>query len=57
MFLPIKLIAKGIIAASKSKFKLKECGRNEKVHIEYSEVRVNLVCQTSSYTESRKTSK
>lgn len=33
--LPMKLVAIGIRAASKSKFKLKECGKNEQVHIEH----------------------
>lgn len=41
----MKLVAIGIIAASKSKFKLKECGKNEQVHIEHPEVRVNLAAR------------
>lgn len=43
--LPMKLVAIGIIAASKSKFKLKECSKNEQVHIEHSGVRVNLTAR------------
>lgn len=43
--LPMKLVAIGVIATSKSKFKLKECGKNEQVHIEHSGVRVNLAAR------------
>lgn len=41
----MKLVAIGLIATSKSKFKLKECGKNEQVHIEHSGVRVNLAAR------------
>lgn len=50
----MELIAIGIIAASKSKFKLKECGRNEQVHIEYSEVRVNLAARPHAILEAER---
>ena len=50
----MKLIAIGIIAASKSKFKLKECGRNEEVHIEHSGVRVNLAARPHPILEAER---
>lgn len=43
--MPVQLVAIGIVAASKSKFKLKECGENEQVRIEHAEVRVNLAAR------------
>lgn len=53
----MRLIARGIIAASKSKFKLKECGRNEQVHIEHSGVRVDPAARPHPILEAERLSK